>query len=36
MSWSPSRTSGNRIRLRRLRNQDFSRRLVRETALTVE
>jgi len=35
MSWSPSRTSGNRIRLRRLRNQDFSRRLVRETALTV-
>lgn len=36
MSWSPSRTSGNRIRLRRLRNQDFSRRLVRETALTVD
>ena len=35
MSWSPSRTSGNRIRLRRLRNQDFSRRLVRENALTV-
>lgn len=35
MSWSPSRTSGNRIRLRRLRKQDFSRRLVRENALTV-
>ena len=35
MNWSPSRTSGNRIRLRRLRNQEFSRRLVRENAITV-
>ena len=35
MNWSPSRTSGSRIRLRRLRNQEFSRRLVRENAITV-
>jgi len=35
MSWTPTRSSNNRVRMRRMRSDDFSRRLMRENSLSV-
>lgn len=35
MNWSKTRSSGNRVRMRRMRSDDFSRSLMRENHLSV-